>query len=81
MHVDVTLLLPSSFRVSRSRVPSPMDVEKYGHQYVTPGETLKDMLDQSSGSGSGLPLLVRKKHVIDETLGNKYTLFEMASTC
>lgn len=48
------------FRVSRSRVPSPLDVEKYAHPYVTPGETLKDMLDQSSGSGSGLPLLVQR---------------------
>lgn len=48
------------FRVSRSRVPSPLDVEKYGNPYVMPGETLKDMLDQSSGSGSGLPLLVQR---------------------
>ena len=43
-----------------SRVPSPLDVEKYGNPYIMPGETLKDMLDQSSGSGSGLPLLVSK---------------------
>ena len=62
----VVIVLVSSFRVSRSRVPSPLDVEKYGHPYVTPGETLKDMLDQSSGSGSGLPLLVSKN---TETLG------------
>lgn len=53
--------------MSRSRVPSPLDVEKYGNPYVMPGETLKDMLDQSSGSGSGLPLLVRKKF-FNETL-------------
>lgn len=62
--MNLTLSLLSSFRVSRSRVPSPLDVEKYGHPYVTPGETLKDMLDQSSGSGSGLPLLVRKNKLL-----------------
>lgn len=50
--------------MSRSRVPSPLDVEKYAHPYVTPGETLKDMLDQSSGSGSGLPLLVSKNMLL-----------------
>ena len=59
-------VLVSSFRVSRSRVPSPLDVEKYAHPYVTPGETLKDMLDQSSGSGSGLPLLVSKNRLLIE---------------
>lgn len=57
-------ILLSSFRVSRGRVLSPLDVEKYAHPYVMQGETLKDMLDQSSGSGSGLPLLVRKKYIL-----------------
>lgn len=47
-------------RATRSRVPFPFEVEKYGSPYLSSGETLKDMLDQSSGSGSGLPLLVQR---------------------
>ena len=45
-------------RLKASQTPHPFDFEKYGSPYMTKGETLQDMLDQSSGSGSGLPLLV-----------------------
>lgn len=48
------------FRATHSQVPSAFDVEKYGSPFISPGATLKDMLDESSGSGSGLPLLVQR---------------------
>lgn len=48
------------YRLKASQTPHPFDFEKYGSPYMTKGETLQDMLDQSSGSGSGLPLLVQR---------------------
>ena len=36
------------------------DIEQ--EQFIPTDETLSEMLDQSSGSGSGLPLLVRANH-------------------
>ena len=35
--------------------------------YIPPGESLRDLIEQSqsSGSGSGLPLLVREEHTLN----------------
>lgn len=35
--------------------------------YIPPGESLRDLIEQSqsSGSGSGLPLLVREEHILN----------------
>ncbi|XP_077998950.1 bone morphogenetic protein receptor type-1B-like [Glandiceps talaboti] len=37
-----------------------LEVTENEENYIAPGETLKDLIDQSSGSGSGLPLLVQR---------------------
>ncbi|XP_070545371.1 bone morphogenetic protein receptor type-1B-like [Ptychodera flava] len=37
-----------------------LEVNKNEETYIGPGETLKDLIEQSSGSGSGLPLLVQR---------------------
>lgn len=43
----------------RRRLPTHFSYERHS-TFVSSGETLKDYFDQSSGSGSGLPLLVNK---------------------
>ncbi|NP_001158366.1 bone morphogenetic protein receptor 1 precursor [Saccoglossus kowalevskii] len=37
-----------------------LEVAENEETFISPGETLKDLIDQSSGSGSGLPLLVQR---------------------
>ena len=48
------------FRSKRRNTGLTFEVEKFrGEQFIDAnGDTLEDLLDASSGSGSGLPLLV-----------------------
>lgn len=45
--------------------------------FIPAGESLKDLIDQSqsSGSGSGLPLLVNHRFFFTELLSIKYTVW------
>ncbi|XP_001633896.2 bone morphogenetic protein receptor type-1B [Nematostella vectensis] len=57
--VIVLVILYIRFRDVRRRLPLSYDLERRIN-FISSGETLKDYFDQSSASGSGLPLLVQR---------------------
>jgi len=58
------------YRTSRAREPLPLNADKDSDEYVAAGETLKDLLDQSSGSGS------RLSRAVQRTIAKELTLVE-----
>lgn len=62
--VNITSPFLARYKRQESRPRYSINLEQ-GETYIPPGESLKDLIEHSrsigSGSGSGLPLLVRKK--------------------
>lgn len=63
--VSANTLSSDRYKRQESRPHYSIDLEQE-ETYIPPGESLKDLIEHSrsigSGSGSGLPLLVKQRH-------------------
>lgn len=69
--LNIALSFCARYKRQESRPHYRIDLEQ-NDTYIPPGESLKDMIEHSrsvgSGSGSGLPLLVRKEQYTSASL-------------